>query len=111
MVVTLSPSLFTGTWKAGTKRSFYAYNVLATGALKQLVASPGVLSQRTDFVVNPGIVVSRIVDEGAKAPNRIRVDLTNVLGRAITVKDVTLPNGRTYALYWTIYLGVAGLVA
>lgn len=81
---------------------------MADGGVASAVMGPGLISPSADFIVNPGLVVVQVVDLGSY---NLRVDIKNTLGRAMTVKDVTLPNGRTYTLYFNLMIGVQGITS
>ena len=91
---------------AGGTRTFYLNHVMATGGLKRILLGPGRVPTLAEFTINPGIVVHSIKDVGSY---NLEVTLRNTLGRALTKKDLTLPSGSSYSLYFNLMIGVPGL--
>lgn len=79
---------------------------MANGGMKRILMGPGRLQPAASFIVNPGLVVAGVQDLGSY---NLAVTLKNTLGRSITKADVTLPNGKTYDLYFNLMVGVGGI--
>lgn len=79
---------------------------MATGGLKKVLLGPGRLPPASDFTVNPGIMVLSIKDVGSY---NLEITLRNTLSRALTRRDLTLPSGSAYSLYFSLFIGVDGL--